>query len=159
MSYKVFISHSTSDQRLVITLANLISKFGIKVSVAEWYLTPGKRLDKKVFEEINKSSCVVVLLTKDGIRSNWMQQEIGYALRAKKPLIPIVEKGVRAKDLGALQGSEYIVYNPRQPQPALVKASAYIKSLKLKKEDQEKFLLVTAGVMAFLLLIVLSAEK
>jgi len=49
MAYKVFISHSTRDQGLVISLVNLLSKFGVEVSVAEWYLTPGERLDKKVF--------------------------------------------------------------------------------------------------------------
>ncbi|MCK4251539.1 toll/interleukin-1 receptor domain-containing protein [candidate division WOR-3 bacterium] len=159
MAYKVFISHSTRDQQLVIMLANLLTKFNMQVSVAEWYLIPGQKLDKKVFMEINKSNCVVVLLTKKGIRSNWVQQEMGYAMKSKIPLIPIVEKGVNTKELGALQGKEYIEYNPGKPQQALVKASTYVKSLKLKKEDQEKALLVTGGIVAFLLLLLLAGEK
>ena len=64
MAYKVFISHSTRDQQLVIMLANLLTKFNIEVSVAEWYLMPGERLDKKEFSEIEKSNCMVILLTK-----------------------------------------------------------------------------------------------
>lgn len=153
MAYKVFISHSTRDQGLVISLANLLAKFGIEVSVAEWYLTPGERLDKKIFEHIGKSDCVVVLLTRNGIRSNWVQQEIGYALKSKVPLIPLVEKGVDQKDLGALQGKEYIEYDPFQYQSALIKTSTYVKSLKLKKEQQEQALLVAGGILAFLLLL------
>ena len=78
MAYKVFISHSTRDRKLVIALANTLSKFGIKVFVAEWYLTPGQKLDRKVFTNLDNSDCVVVLLTRNGIRSNWVQQEIGW---------------------------------------------------------------------------------
>lgn len=152
MAYKVFISHSIRDQGLVISLANWLSKAGAKVFVAEWYLNPGEQLDKKVFEHIRQSDCVIVLLTRSGIRSNWMQQEIGYALNAKKPLIPLVEKGVEPKDLGALQGKEYIEYDPDRPQQALNRATIYVRSLRLKKDKQEKALL-TVGILGFLLLL------
>ncbi|MEW5768525.1 MAG: toll/interleukin-1 receptor domain-containing protein [bacterium] len=153
MAYKVFISHSTRDQGVVISLANLLSKFGVEVFVAEWYLAPGERVDKKVFEQIGRSDCVVALLTRNGIRSNWAQQEIGYSLRCNKAVIPIVEKGIDQKDLAALQGVEYIEYDPYQYQQALIKLSTYVSSLKLKKEDQEKTLLVLGGLLAFLLLV------
>lgn len=94
MAYKVFISHSAKDRGLVIALANLLSRFGVEVYVEEWFLTPGERLDKKAFEQIKNSDCVVVLLTRNGIRSNWVQQEIGYSLQCDKSVIPIVEKGI-----------------------------------------------------------------
>jgi hypothetical protein len=152
VAYKVFISHSTRDQGLVIALTNLLSKFEIEVSVAEWYLEPGERLDKKVFEQIDKSDCVVALLTRNGIRSNWVQQEIGYSLD-KKLVIPIVEKGIDQKDLAALKGKEYIEYDSHQYQQDLIKLSTYVKSLKLKKEEREKVLLVLGGLLAFLLLL------
>lgn len=153
MAYKVFISHSTRDQGLVMSLANLLSKFKVEVFVAEWYLTPGERLDRKVFDQIENADCVVVLLTRNGIRSNWVQQEIGYALRTKQIVFPLVEKGMAPGDLAALQGREYIEYDPIQPQEALIKLSTYVKSLKLKKDEQEKTLLILGGLLAFLLLV------
>jgi len=153
MAYRVFISHSAQDQGLVISLANLLSKFGVEVFVAEWYLTPGERLDKKVFEQIKKSDCIVALLTRNGMRSSWVQQEIGYSLQRDKPVIPMVEKGIEPKDLAALQGREYIEYDRYQYQQALSKLSTYVKSLKLKKEEKEKVLLVLGGLLAFLLLV------
>ena len=153
MGYKVFISHSTRDQGLVVSLAKLLSEFGIEIFVAEWYLTPGKRLDEKVVKQIRSSHCVVVLLTKNGVRSNWVQQEIGVALNSEIPLIPLVEKGIDPKDLGALQGKGYIEYDPFESQKALVKTSTYVKSLKLKKEERDKALLVAGGILAFLLLL------
>lgn len=153
MAYRVFISHSAQDQGLVISLANLLSKFGVDVSVAEWYLTPGERVDEKVFEQIKKSDCIVALLTRNGMRSSWVQQEIGFSLQRDKPVIPMVEKGIEPKDLAALQGREYIEYDRYQYKQALSKLSTYVKSLKLKKEDKEKALLVVGGLLAFLLLI------
>jgi hypothetical protein len=152
MAYRVFISHSTRDIGLVTSLANLLQKFGVEVFVAEWYLSPRQPLSQNVFEQIQSSNCVVVLLTQDGIRSNWVHQEIGYSFQSNIPVIPIVERGVDSKELGALQGKEYIEYDPYQPQSALIKLSTYIKTLKLKKEEQEKTLLVIGGLLAFLLL-------
>ncbi len=153
MAYRVFISHSAQDQGLVISLANLLSKFDVDVSVAEWYLTPGERLDDKVLEQIKKSDCIVALLTRNGMRSSWVQQEIGYSLQRGKPVIPMVEKGIETKDLAALQGREYIEYDRYEYQQALSKLSTYVKSLKLKKEEKEKVLLILGGLLAFLLLI------
>lgn len=153
MAYRVFISHSARDQGLVISLANLLSKFEVEVSVAEWYLDPGEHIDKKVFEQIEGSNCVVALLSRNGIRSNWVQQEIGYSLKCKKLIIPLVEKGIDSKDLAVLQGREYIQYDSQEYQQALNKLSTHVKSLKLKKEEQEKTLLVLGGLLAFLLLI------
>lgn len=157
MAYKIFISHSTKDQGLVMSLANLLSKLGLEVAVAEWYLAPVERIDKKVFEQIRKSDCVVVLLTQNGTRSNWVRQEIGYSLQRKKPIIPIVEKGMKRKDLAALHSTEYIEYDPSQYQEAMIKLSSYVRSLKLKKEEREKALLIVGGLLAFLLL--LSGER
>lgn len=153
MAYRVFISHSTRDRGIVISLSNLLSRFGIEVFVAEWYLTPGESLDKKVFTQIEKADCLVILLTKNGMRSNWVQQEIGYALKARKLIIPLVEKGTNFQDLGALQGKEYIEYDPLQPEEAFLKASTYVKPLKLKKEEKEKTLLIAGSILALLLLL------
>lgn len=152
MAYKVFLSHSARDKNLVMALARLLEKFGIEFFVAEWYLSPGERLDKKVFDAIRDCDCMVVLLTPDGVRSNWVHQEIGTALQASKPVIPIVEKGTAAQDLAALGGREYIEYDPRQPEQALTKAAGFVSTLKLKKDKQEAAL-VAGAILAFLLLL------
>jgi nucleoside 2-deoxyribosyltransferase len=151
MAYKVFISHSTHDQGLVMYLARLLKKFGVDPSVAEWYLTPGEPFDKKIEGQIRSSDCIIVLLTRNGIRSSWVQQEIGYSMGQGKPIIPIVEKGIEPKVLGALEGKEYIEYDPHQYDEAINKLIHYVESLKLKKEKET--LLVLGALLAFLLLI------
>jgi nucleoside 2-deoxyribosyltransferase len=153
LAYKVFISHSTRDRGSVISLAHLLSRFGVEPYVASWYLTPGERIDDKVFQQIKVSDCVVALLTQDGMRSNWVNQEIGYAISEGRQVIPLVQKGTDPSYLGALQGREYIEYDPREPQGALLTTSSYLESLKLKKEEREKALLVAGGILAFFLLL------
>ena len=153
MTYTVFISHSTKDRGLVIALANVLTKFEVHVFVAEWYLTPDEPLDNNAFTHIDEADCIVVLLTEHGARSPWMQQEVNYALKSGKPLIPLVKKGAHQKDLAALQGREYIEYDPENPQKALTKASSYVKLLNLKKEEREKALIIVGGILAFILLL------
>lgn len=153
MAYKVFISHSTQDQGLVINLAKLLQWLGLEVFVAEWYLSPGERLDAKIRRQIRDADCFLVLLTHNGIRSQWVQQEIGIALEVGKQIIPIVEKGTDSRTLEVLQGREYIEYDPFHPGQALANVLKYIKSLQLKKKDQEKLLLIGASILAFFVLL------
>ena len=152
MAYKVFLSHSARDKNLVMALARLLEKFGIELFVADWVLSPGKRLDQKVLGAIRGSDCMVVLLTPNGLRSNWVQQEIGIALQAGKLVIPIVERETDDRDLAALKGQEFIEYDPRQPEQALTKAATFVSSQKLKK-DQREASLVAGAIVAFLLLL------
>jgi len=132
---------------------------GINVYVAEWYLVPGVPISKKIFEQIDNSNCVVVILTRNGIRSQWVHQEIGYAKRVNRPIIPLVEKGISKEQLASLQGIEYIEYSPYKPMDAIIKLSTFIKSQKLRKEQQEETLLVGGALLSLLLLIMLSGEK
>lgn len=150
---KVFISHSTQDQGLVINLARLLQELGLTPLVAEWYLSPGEHLDTKIRKQIKDADCFIVLLTHNGTRSRWVQQEIGIALEANKSIIPIVEKGADPDDLGILQGREYIEYDPLHPGQALVKVMKYMNLLQLKKKEQGKFLLIIAGILAFFVLL------
>lgn len=156
---KVFISHSTQDQGLVISLAKLLQQLGIQVFVAEWYLSPGARLDMKIKKQIRDADFVVVLLTRNGIRSTWVQQEIGIAVNAEKPIIPIVEQGTQPGDLAALQGREYIEYDPCYPGQALAKVIRYLNSQRLQKKEQEKWRLIAAGIIGLFVLLLLAGGE
>ncbi|UCG42410.1 MAG: toll/interleukin-1 receptor domain-containing protein [candidate division WOR-3 bacterium] len=158
MAYKVFISHSARDQGLVMALSRQFVQFGVDVLVAEWYVQAGQPLSAKVRSQMEDSDCVVVLLTRDGQRSHWVQQEIGIAVRAGKLVIPLVEQGTPQEELGILGGVEYISYDPTQPLAALDRASGFVKSLKARKDEKQRALLVTGGIVAFLLLLSAGSE-
>jgi nucleoside 2-deoxyribosyltransferase len=158
MGYKVFISHSAKEQGLVIALSNLIAKYGINVSVAEWYLEPGSQIAKTSLKQIDDADCVIALITPSGTRSEWLHLEIGYALKAGKVVIPLIEKGTEATQLKMFGGLEIIEYDPQRPYDAISKASSYVATLQLKKQEREDMLLIVGGVLAFLLLLSASRE-
>jgi hypothetical protein len=54
----------------------------------------------------------LVLLTQNGAKSNYVQQEIGAAHQAGKPLLAFVEAGADLGDLAMLTGVEYVVFDP-----------------------------------------------
>jgi hypothetical protein len=153
MAHSVFVSHSAHDQGLVMALSSTLSKYGVGVKVAEWYIAAGQTLSAKVKAQIRGADSVVVFLTGNGTRSRWVQQEVGIALGANRLVIPLVEKGTPAEELAALQGKEYIEYDPARPQDAIDRAAGYVGSLKAKKEEKERAMLAIGGVIAFLLLL------
>jgi len=113
----------------------------------------------KIKKQIRDADFVVVLLTRNGIRSTWVQQEIGIAVNAEKPIIPIVEQGTQPGDLAALQGREYIEYDPRYPGQALAKVIRYLNSQRLQKKEQEKWRLIAAGIIGLFVLLLLAGGE
>lgn len=156
--FQVFVSHSTKDESVLRSLVDVLSKRDIRAYVAEWNPTPGMPLADKVLTEIDRSSCVVALFTKNGLRSNWVHQEIGYALKCRKPILPIVEKGTTSSDLGALVGKEYVGYDTACPEAAITKVADCVRSIKKRSEEQGWNILI-GGVIAFLTLLSLGKPR
>ena len=149
MQYTVFISHSSKDSLVIRFIASQLQLYGIMPIVAE-HIRPKtfpEYLPDKIKTLIQQSDCVVALLTKNGSTSNWVYQEIGYALD-KKPLIPIVEKGISSESLGFLQGAEYIpLYwgDITSSITQLVSWTTYLKTEKTKSENLKGLATVILG--------------
>lgn len=54
-------------------------------------------------------------MSKKGATSPFVHQEIGYARKAKKLIIPLVEPGISSSQLAMLQGLEYIPFDFEDP--------------------------------------------
>ena len=109
MSFSVFFSHSSQDYDLVKKLSDHIGVEGFNSIIAQDVRprTHPQNLSDKVRELIMESDAVATIISKNGVNSNWVHQEIGFSL-GKKPLIPFVEDGIPSTSLGFLQGAEYI---------------------------------------------------
>ncbi|MBA7596198.1 hypothetical protein ES703_03167 [subsurface metagenome] len=80
--------------------------------------------------------------------------EIGYAKKAAKTIIPLVSHKVKETDLGCLKGVTYIRIDQRDMNPALNTIKRYISSLKAKqKDDLQKALFIIGGIVLFMFLI------
>jgi hypothetical protein len=90
--FKVFISHATiEDGALVNWMANALDRLHIRAFVYERYPMGGRNRFEVIKNMIGLCPYFLVLLTRDGITSQWVNQEIGYAVGVGKTPIPIVE--------------------------------------------------------------------
>lgn len=152
MPFKIFISHSTADLSLIQQLKYWLEVNGIETYLADLYPQPGDTLASKISNAIKQSDCVLAVLTRDGARSQWVHQEIGYAKGAGRLVIPLVEEGISST--GFIQGVEYIPFNRENPAEAMNRIVEYLTRLKAGKEAREK---ATAGFLILLGLLALVA--
>jgi hypothetical protein len=89
---KVFISHAHTDEPLVKKVAAALEDAGLEVWDDTREIMPGDNWANKVTQALQESEAMVVLLTPDALRSNWVRRDIEYALGAqgyRKRLIPV----------------------------------------------------------------------
>lgn len=155
MAFTVFISHSTKDLNVVNEFAKWLRANNVVVHIAESQIKAGTRLSEKVSKLINQSDCVLAILTIEGVRSKWVNQEIGFAVRGGKLVVPIVEEGVQVK--GFLESLEYIPFDRRNPYDAVTRAVEYLRTLAIRKEEQERGRLIFGGLLLLFGLFALGA--
>ena len=164
MAYRVFISHSSRDRDWVESIRGVASAAGVDTYLYEHDLQPGRVLADKLEEAIRDSDALLVLLTRHGIASQTVQQEVGYARGRGKLIIPLVEEGVSPAALGLLAGVEYIPFDPANPESALVTLSAVLrkKTVAIQAAARDQEAMQTAAliaVTALVALLLLSSTK
>lgn len=155
MAFTVFVSHSTKDLDIVKELAKWLRLNRVVVHVAESQIQAGKSVTKKVSGLLESSDCIIAILTIDGARSEWVNQEIGYAMRAGKLVVPIVEEGVKVK--GFLESLEYIPFDRRNPYDAVTRAVEYLRTLAVRKEEEERGRIILGGLLLLFGLLALAS--
>lgn len=130
---EVFLSHATSDQQHVLLVQQQMEALGISVYLAEHDPQPGTVLAQKVRDAIHRCHLVAVLITTASMNSAYVNQEVGIAHECGKPLIPIVEKGIDTRQLGILQGVEYLELDLDRPAETMAKMTAKLQPLVLQQ--------------------------
>lgn len=149
MAFSVFVSHSVRDLNVVYQFKYWLEVNGIGVYVADSQPQYGTRLPVKIANAIGQSDCVIAILTPYGDRSDWVNQEIGYAVRGGKLVIPVVEQGVKLK--GFIADVEYVAFQPNDPATAIGNVIDYLSRKKATKEQQQRLqagLLMLFGIIA-----------
>ena len=107
---KIFLSHSHLDKELAKGLKNYLYSLGVDLYI-DWEdssmpPTTDKVTAEKIKNKIGRSDHVLVLATKNAMRSQWVPWEIGIADIKISPssisIIPIVDA------LGIFTGNEYL---------------------------------------------------
>lgn len=73
---KIFISHSSIDKPFVSELANFLRQDGFPVWFDTWDIKSGDSIVRKIEEGLTDSGCLLVVLSKNSVESNWLKEEI-----------------------------------------------------------------------------------
>ena len=99
----IFIAHTSEDATPAGQLKNSLSKIiEFKPYIAVDYAIYGRNFKERIKQAIEDSNYFVVMLTKDGVRSQWVNQELGYACAIMKKkrdfhIIPISSSDINLK--------------------------------------------------------------
>ena len=103
--FGIFISHSGEDDLLLQRTKQMIELIGAIPFISSPGEHPGHDVDTAIRKMIDFSSGIIVLLTKNACKSLSVSQEIGYARKGNKPILPILMKGEKMPGI-FLHGTE-----------------------------------------------------
>ncbi len=117
--FKVFLSHSEQDPLWTRRINDTLDRLHIRTFVYEYYYVGGTNRFERIKNVIKSIPYFVALLTKNGLESQWVNQEIGYAVGVDKTPIPILEvdsrTGERLKSRGFVEINDPIFFDPALP--------------------------------------------
>ncbi|WP_373397956.1 toll/interleukin-1 receptor domain-containing protein [Algoriphagus halophilus] len=88
--YNAFISHSSNDKELVLSLATWLEAEGINTWLDLWNLTPGVDWQEAIENAVKEAEYFLILIGDKGL-SNWNITELSEAIKYdNKKIIPIL---------------------------------------------------------------------
>jgi len=114
----VFISYSRADRPYVEKLSSHLSAAGIAVWF-DYEIAAGDRFASIIEEKIDTAVALVVVLTPESGKSDWVNREIGYAIDQHKPIVPLMLKPCKMPIL-LIDRNHEDVTGGRMPSPRLV---------------------------------------
>ncbi len=87
--YDIFISYSRKDSEIVLPVVKSLEDEGYKVWIDVKGIECSEQFKRKIVDVIESSTVFLFFSSKDSNASEWTAKEIGIAVYAKKPIIPI----------------------------------------------------------------------
>src|SRR5690242_14229260 len=81
---KVFLSHARKDAQLARELTEGLRRAGFTVWNAQEEIVPGDNWAKKVGKALDDSELMVILFTPRALESDWLREDIEFAIGSKK---------------------------------------------------------------------------
>lgn len=89
----VFISYSSQDIEFARYLKCLLEAKDLQVWIDESRLTTSKRWWPTIERAIETSAAVIVVMSLDSRQSDWVEREVLYAEKLRKPIFPVLLNG------------------------------------------------------------------
>jgi WD40 repeat protein len=143
----VFISYSRHDKDFADYIAEELRQRDFEVFIDYQRLLGGESWVERLGHEIDKREYVVFILSRRSVRSEWVQDEIAYARRLNKPIIPVIMERIKDSDWSKfffLVRREHIDFTPwytgKKAEDAVQKLVASLGRSILLEADSEKVL-------------------
>src|ERR1044071_345078 len=90
-----FISHSSRDRALAVTVSRGLERRGKKTwnNIAD--IAPGRSYREEIDGAIRRASAVVVIVTPNAARSEYVTYEWSYALGCGVPVVPVLMRSTK----------------------------------------------------------------
>ena len=111
--FKVFLSHAEEDFPLVHRIWYILFRLKVFPYVHERYPDYRQDIPTAIRDVLKNCALCITFLTKAGVDSQWVQQELGIAYAFGRIIIPVIEVGVEYK--GFVQMVRRISYDPQDP--------------------------------------------
>lgn len=110
----VFLSYAEEDSALVHRVHDILFRMGLDPYAFKLYPEPGEFVPQLVLKRIETADYFIPFLTRHGVTSQWVNQEIGIAHALNKYIIPIKVRSVTSK--GFVELRHHITHDPTQPE-------------------------------------------
>lgn len=104
MSY-IFISYNHKNRNYALKLANTLKEQGFDIWIDE-DINAGDRWYPEIIKAILNSGCVIVIMTPEAEKSEWVEKEILIAQREEKPIFPLLLSGREFSLLITIQSTD-----------------------------------------------------
>lgn len=84
----IFVSYAHADKAYVLKLVNFLREHGFEVWMDD-DIPNGERWAKEIFDRLRTSSALIVVMSPDSERSEWVEKEVLVAHRQGMPILPL----------------------------------------------------------------------
>ena len=132
-NYNIFLSHSSKDSEIVSKIYESLKSVKIQCYIHENDSQPGDYIVDKITDEIEECDCFVVLYTKNGFKSSWVNQEVGIAHAYNKRIIALVDSDVDKMKMATQVGKEFIHFERTNIDSGVEKLKRTLQKLRRKQ--------------------------
>ena len=86
----IFISYARTDEAFAVKLARDLRDKGVKVWIDQFDIYPGDKWDSEVQKALRSCGSIMVILSPTSVASDNVQNEVAYAIKKKKTVIPVL---------------------------------------------------------------------
>jgi hypothetical protein len=86
----IFVSYAREDSGVALKLSRDLKSAGARLWLDQLDIPPGERWDRAVEAALERSKCLLVILSPRSVSSENVMDEVSYAIDEKKEIVPVI---------------------------------------------------------------------